>query len=82
MVSVEVRLPEDLASEAEAAGLLRPEIIAGLLREEVRRHRIDQMFETADRLAALNATPVTEKEVEFEIAAVRATRRALDASRR
>ncbi len=50
--------------------LLKPEAIESLLREEIRRRRVNSLFEAADRLAALDG-PLTETEVEAEIAAVR-----------
>jgi hypothetical protein len=80
MTSVELKLalPDDLAREAEAAGLLTPEAIEALLRAEVRRLRVDQLFESADRLAAQDQ-PLSAAEVEAEIAAVRIRRRSGDA---
>jgi hypothetical protein len=82
MSSVEIKLdlPDNLAREAESSGLLRPEAIESLLREEIRRRRVNNLFESADRLAALEA-PLTEAEVEAEIAAVRQARHSRDASR-
>jgi hypothetical protein len=82
MSSLEVKLdlPDSLAREAEANGLLTPEAIESLLRAEIRRRRVNKLFEAADRLAALDA-PLTEAEVEAEIAAVRQARRSSDASR-
>ncbi len=84
MTSVELRLnlPDSLAREAEAIGLLEPEAIERLLREEVRRHHIDQLFEAADRLANLDMPALTEAEVEGEIQAARADRLATHARRR
>jgi hypothetical protein len=82
MSSVEITLdlPDNLAREAETNGLLKPEAIESLLREEIRRRRVDGLFESADRLAASDAS-LTETEVEAEIAAVREARRSSDASR-
>jgi len=82
MSSVEIKLdlPDKLAREAETNGLLKPEAIESLLREEIRRRRVDGLFESADRLAASDP-PLTETEVEAEIAAVREARRSSDASR-
>jgi len=75
MSSVEIKfnLPDNLAREAETNGLLRPEAIESLLRKEIRRRRVNNLFEAADRLAALDA-PLTEAEVEAEIAAIRHAR--------
>ena len=83
-VQLEIRLslPDSVAREAEASGLLRPESLESLLREALRRQRIDRLFEVADRLAALPGPPMTEAEVEEEIQAVRSRRRAAHAGRR
>jgi hypothetical protein len=73
---LKVILPDSLAREAEASGLLSPEAIEALLREEIRRRRINQLFEAADRLANLDMPPLTEAEVEAEIEAARRSCRA------
>lgn len=79
---LKLTLPDGLAREAEASGLLTPEAIEALLREEIRRRRVNQLFEVADRLANLDVPPLTESEVEAEIEAARHSRRTSDASRR
>lgn len=73
MVSLEIKLdlPESLAREAEAGGLLTPQAIESLIREEIRRRRIDGLFDAADRLAALETPAMTDAEVEAEIQATR-----------
>jgi hypothetical protein len=78
MTSLEVKLalPDSLAREAAAAGLLTPEAIERLLLEEVRRRRVNKLFEAVDRLAALEMSPLTDAEVEAEIRAARAGKRA------
>jgi hypothetical protein len=68
---LKLTLPDSLAREAEASGLLTPEAIEALLREEIRRRRVNQLFEAADRLANLDMPPLTEAEVEAEIEAAR-----------
>ena len=73
-------LTDSLAREAEVSGLLTPESIEALLRAEIRRRRVNRVFAAADRLAALE-TPLTEEEIEAEIAAVRQSRRRPEASR-
>ena len=82
MSSVEIKLdlPDNLAREAETNGLLKPEAIESLLREEIRRRRVNNLFASADRLASSDAR-LTETEVEAEIAAVRKARRSSDANR-
>ena len=78
---LKIILPDSLAREAEANGLLTPEAIEGLLRAELRRRRVNKLFDAADRLAGLDMPPPTDTEVEAEIAAVRQARRSRDASR-
>jgi hypothetical protein len=75
-LEIRLRLPDSLAREAEASGLLDPDSLGSLLREELRRRRVDGLFAAADRLAALSSPPLTPEEVEFEIRAVRAGRAA------
>ena len=72
---LKISLPDNLAREAEASGLLTPEAIESLLRDEIRRRRVDQLFNAADRLANLDLPTLTESEVEAEIKAARQQRR-------
>ena len=74
MSEILLTLPDDLAREADANGLLKPEFIASLLRTEIRRRRVNKMFAAADRLADLDV-PITDAEIEAEIAASRWERR-------
>jgi hypothetical protein len=81
MTTVERKLvlPVDLASEAEALGLLTPDAIESLLRKEIRQRHVEQLFEAADRLAASSECAVTTMEVEAEIQAMRQEKRAAHA---
>jgi len=79
-LELKLKLPDSLVREAQASGLLTPEALEALLRDEVQRRRIGQLFKAADRLAAL--PPMTEAEVEAEIRAARAERRSSRASGR
>ena len=78
---LKVNLPDGLAREAEANGLLTPEAIESLLREELKRRRVSGLFAASDRLANLDSPPLTEAEVEAEIVAARQSRQSPDASR-
>lgn len=71
---LKINLPDGLAREAEANGLLTPESIESLLREELKRRRVNGLFAAADRLANLQTPPLTEAEVEAEILAARQSR--------
>ncbi len=73
MSEIVVTLPDNLAKEAEANGLLRSDMIAALLRSEIRRRRVNKLFDAADRLAE-SGEPLTEAEVEAEIAEARRER--------
>jgi hypothetical protein len=77
-LEIKLRLPDSLVREAKASGLLTSQALENLLREEVQRRRLGQLFEAADRLAAL--PPLTEAEVEAEIQAARAEKRSSRAS--
>jgi hypothetical protein len=74
-MEIKINLPEDLAREAEDSGLLTSEVIESLLRSEIRRRRVDRLFEAAGRPASSNSPPLTAAEVEAEIQAVREKKR-------
>lgn len=74
-LEIMLRLPDNVAREAEASGLLKPESLELLVREELRRRRVDRLFDAADRLAALPFQPLTEAEVEAEVQAARSRQR-------
>lgn len=77
MVSLDLTLllPNELAREAQAAGLLTASAICELLEKEVRRRRIDKLFNAADHLATIEP-PLSEAEIEAEIQTARKERRA------
>ena len=70
-VNLKVSLSEQLHKEAEEAGLLSPQAIERLLREEIRRRRVDNLFAAADRLAALDLPQLNDDEIAQEIHKVR-----------
>lgn len=74
MSEVVLILPDELATEAKEMGLFKPLIINSLLREAIRRRKVNRLFDTMDRLAAL-PDPPTEEEIAEEIAAVRRERK-------
>jgi hypothetical protein len=71
-----VTLPETVAKEAQAIGLLQPEAVERLFRDGIRRRQQEQLFSAADRLAALDLPSLTETELNAEIEAARKERRA------
>lgn len=76
MTTVQIQLPDELAQTAKAAGLLTPQAIEAMLREQLRKQRVDQLFTAMDKMAALPGEPMTEEEIQAEIEAARAERRA------
>ena len=66
MIDITVSLPDDLARQAQSAGLLRPDAIEQLLREAMRKRQTDQLFATMAKLAALQPA-LTEAEIQAEI---------------
>ena len=71
-----LNLPDELASKAQAAGLLNSEAIEKLLREQLRKQAGQELRAMMDKLDAEGTPPMTEDEVQAEIEAYRAERRA------
>jgi hypothetical protein len=71
MTELTVTLPDALAKEAAKEGLLTPEAISQMLREEIRRRSAAELFQVMDRMAAVPGEPMSEDEIQAEIDAVR-----------
>ena len=82
VLELKLDLSEALAQEAKNKGLLESPAVERMLRAELKRSRVNQLFAAADRLAGQETSPLAEAEVEAEIQAARAQRRATDESRR
>jgi hypothetical protein len=77
MTPVQITLPDQLAQEAQRAGLLTPELLEKWLRDQLKAKRVDQLFSAMNRMAALDDPAIMSPEaVACEIAAMRAERRA------
>ena len=76
MTELKLKLPDGLVEEASKAGLLKPKAIEKLLREEIRRRTVNELFGAMDRIATIEGPPMTEEEIQAEIDAVRTARRA------
>ena len=80
MTTVQITLPDELAQEAQRAGLLSPERIEALLREQLRAERVDELFAAMERMRRVQEpAALSPEEVSVEIAAMRADRRASNA---
>jgi hypothetical protein len=68
-------LPDQLAQEAQRAGLLSPEFVEKWLRDQLKAQRVDQLFVAMDRMSATDSPAAMSPEaVAEEIAAMRAER--------
>jgi hypothetical protein len=75
MTTLTVELPDVLVKEAGAAGLLSPDAIEAMLRENLRRLAVDDLFTAADKLSAAHFPPMTMEEIQAEVNAVRTQRK-------
>ena len=62
---------EALAREVKSMGLLESSTVERMLREELKRRRVTQLFETTDKLSKQADAPLTQTEVEAEIQSAR-----------
>lgn len=78
MTTLEVKLdlPDRLAREAQAAGLLTPQALARLLRDAMRRQAAQTLLAGAARASASGSEPLSMKAIQAEVNAVRRTRKA------
>ena len=75
MATVQITIPDALAKEVAAAGLLEPGSIEAILRERLAAARIAKMQTAREKLTAAAMLPMTAEEIEAEIQAYRAERR-------
>jgi hypothetical protein len=71
MTTLTIDLPDKLVKEAQDAGLLVPEAVEVLLREAMRKRRIDRLFESRQKLADDPLPPMSPEEIQNEINAYR-----------
>ena len=72
-------LPDRLAREAQAAGLLTPRALSRLLRQAMQRRAAQALLAGAARATASGSKVLSMKEIQAEIDAVRRVRRARNA---
>ncbi len=77
MTTIQITLPDQLAQEAQQAGLLSPELLEKWLRDQLRAQRVNQLFSAMERMGAVDTPAImSPEEVAEEIAAMRSERRA------
>jgi hypothetical protein len=70
-IDLSLELPDKLAREAEAAGLLTSRALARLLREGVRREALRRIAEGAERVRKAGVPPLSLAEIQREVNEVR-----------
>jgi hypothetical protein len=71
-VELKLSLPDQLATQAQAAGLLSAEGIERLVREALRKEAGRRLLEIGQRLREAGGPAISEAELEAELKAVRA----------
>lgn len=74
-LELKLNLPDRLAREAQAAGLLTPEALAQLLKDAMRRRAGQALLAGAARATAAGSQPLSMKEIQAEVNAVRRARK-------
>jgi hypothetical protein len=80
MTTVQIQLPDELAQDAQAAGLLAPEAIEAMLREQLKKQAGEALQAMWARMPREDLTPEIEQMIDEEVLAVRAERRKQSAS--
>ena len=80
-LELKLSLPDQIASQAKAAGLLTSEAIERLVRQAIRKAAAERLSEYGKRLREPGGPEITEAELESELKAVRAELREARARR-
>jgi len=73
MTTVQITLPDQLALEAQRAGLLSSETIERILRAQLKAQHVDELFQAIDRMIAVESpAAMSPEEVAEEIRSMRA----------
>lgn len=75
-LEVTLDLPDRLAREAQAAGLLTPRALSRLLKDAMQRRAAQSLLAGAARATTAGSKPLSMKEIQAEVNAVRQARRA------
>lgn len=71
MTTIEITLPDALAAEAKAAGLLSAAAIEDLVRSKLAADRVMRLQQAREMLESHPAEPMTSQEINEEIKAYR-----------
>lgn len=75
MTTININLPDQLAQEAQRAGLLTPAMLERILREYLQARKTNELFAAMDRMAAVDDAAMTPEEIAEELHTMRAQRR-------
>lgn len=75
MTELTVKLPDELARQILAAGLLDEVALEKVFREALRKLAVGELFAALDEIEAAKLPPMTEAQIQAEINAARAERR-------
>jgi hypothetical protein len=73
-LQVQLDLPEKLAREAQAAGLLTPKALRGLLKEAMQRRAAQELLAGARRATEAGSKPLSMRQIQAEVDTVRRER--------
>lgn len=77
MTTLEITIPDELARDAQQAGLLSSERIAAMLGQQLKATRVDALFAAMDRMMTVDEPAImSPEEVAEELALLRGQRRA------
>ena len=77
MTTIQIELPDQLAQEAQRAGLLSPTRVQAWLQEQLAAQRVDGFFAAIERMGVQDdPSAMSPEEVAAEIEAMRAQQRA------
>ena len=76
MKTVQIRLPDQLVQQAEAAGLLTDQAMERIIKSALKRRAGEKLLESAHRIAVVEGAQMTADEIQAEIDAYRSEQRA------
>ena len=74
-LELKLNLPDRLAREVQAAGLLTPDALSDLLKDAMRRRAAQALLAGAARASEAGGKPLSMDEIQAEVNAVRQARR-------
>ena len=73
-LQLKLNLPDRLARDAQAAGLLKPEALKRLLKDAMRKQAARTLLDGAARASRIRPKPMSMDEIQVEVNAVRRAR--------